>query len=134
VVAGLQRSDAGAHLEHHAGTFMAEDGREDAFRVGAGERVIVGVADAGGLDFDQHFAGTRAGKVDFLDGQGGFCIPGDSGFGFHLGPSGADSWRYNDTPANGRSYKTRTIQDGSGPTGFALRDPETCNQNVMVPP
>jgi hypothetical protein len=34
---------------------MAEDGREQAFRVGAGKGEFIGVANAGGLDLDQDF-------------------------------------------------------------------------------
>jgi diguanylate cyclase (GGDEF)-like protein len=49
---------------------MAQDGREDAFGVGARERVVVGVADAGGLDLDQHLAVARAFQVHGFDGQG----------------------------------------------------------------
>jgi hypothetical protein len=70
VVVLAHRGHARADVEHHAGAFMAEDGGEDAFRVGAGQRVVIGVADAGGLDLDQHFAGARAFQIDFFDGQG----------------------------------------------------------------
>jgi hypothetical protein len=34
VVVGLDRGDAGAGFQHDAGAFMAEDGGEDAFRIG----------------------------------------------------------------------------------------------------
>jgi hypothetical protein len=60
MVAGLQRRHAGAHFLNDAGALMAEDRREDAFRVGARAGEFVGVADAGGLDLDQHFAFARA--------------------------------------------------------------------------
>jgi hypothetical protein len=39
---------------------MAEDGGEQPLGVGARARELVGVADAGGLDLDQHLAGLRA--------------------------------------------------------------------------
>jgi hypothetical protein len=41
------------------------------------------VADAGGLDFDQHLSGLGAFEVDGFDGQGCARFPGDGGFGFH---------------------------------------------------
>ncbi len=77
VIAGLQRGDAGADLAHDAGAFVAEDGREDAFRVGARQRVGVGVADAGRHDLDQHLAGLRALDVDDLDGERLARLPGN---------------------------------------------------------
>jgi hypothetical protein len=39
---------------------MPEDGRKQSFRIGAGQREFVGVANTGRLDLDQHFAGLRA--------------------------------------------------------------------------
>jgi hypothetical protein len=67
VVAGLERGDALADFQHHARAFVAEDGGEQSFRVGAGQRVGVGVADAGGLELHQHFAGARAIEIDGFD-------------------------------------------------------------------
>src|SRR3546814_1538892 len=49
--------------------FLSEDRREDAFRVGAGQRVLVGMADAGRLDLDQHFAGLGAVELHGFDRQ-----------------------------------------------------------------
>jgi hypothetical protein len=83
----LERRHAGADVDHDARAFMAQDGREDAFGVGARERVVVGVADAGGLDLDQHFAELRALQVHGFDGEGLAGFPGDGGFGFHGGSS-----------------------------------------------
>ena len=85
VVAFLQRGHARAHVHHDAGALVAEDGREDAFRVGAGERVVVGVADAGGLQLHQHFARFRAFQVDGFDDQRFAGFIGDGGFDFHGG-------------------------------------------------
>jgi hypothetical protein len=59
MIAGLQRGHALAHLHHDARALMAEDGREQPFRVGARQREVVGVADAGGLDLDQNLARCR---------------------------------------------------------------------------
>ena len=60
---------AGADVDDDARALVAEDRREEALGIGAGERELVGVADAGGLDLDQHLAGLRAFEVDGLDGQ-----------------------------------------------------------------
>ena len=60
---GFSAGHAGADLAHDAGAFMAEDRGKQAFRIGARQRVGVGVADAGGLDLDQHFAGLRAFQI-----------------------------------------------------------------------
>ncbi len=85
VVALLERGDARAHVHHHARAFMAQDGREDAFRIGAREGVVIGVADACGLDFHQHLAELRALEVHGLDGQGFAGFPGNGCFGLHGG-------------------------------------------------
>ena len=61
--------DARPDLDHDARAFMAEDRRETALGIGARQRVVVGVADAGGLDLDQHLAGLRAFEVDGLDAE-----------------------------------------------------------------
>jgi len=84
VVVFFQRLDAGAHVDDDAGAFMAQDRRKNTFRVGAGQGVIVGMADTGRFQFDQHFALARAGKVDFFDGQGRAGAPGNGCFGFHV--------------------------------------------------
>ncbi|MEH2478233.1 hypothetical protein V1282_001590 [Nitrobacteraceae bacterium AZCC 2146] len=48
---------------------MAENGGKQAFGVGAGQREFVGVADAGGLDLDQHLAIARAFELNGSDFQ-----------------------------------------------------------------
>ena len=83
MVALLEAGHARAHVHHHARAFMAQNGRKQAFGVGARQRVVVGVADARGLDLDQHFAELRAFEVHGFYGQGLSGLPGDSGFGFH---------------------------------------------------
>src|SRR3984957_4367055 len=65
---------------------MPENRREQAFGIGARQREFVGVANAGGLDFHQHFAFARALKLHgrYLqrlaggDGNGGANIHGAS--------------------------------------------------------
>ena len=54
---------------HDAAAFVAEDRREHALRIVAGQRERVGVADAGRHDVHQHFAGLRSGNVDLFDRQ-----------------------------------------------------------------
>src|SRR5665213_2017025 len=83
MVAGLDRGDAVADLAHDARAFMSENRREDAFRIGAGQRVGVGVANAGRLDLDQHLAGLRSFDVDGLDGERLAGLPGHRRAGFH---------------------------------------------------
>ena len=57
----------GADIDNDAGAFMPEDRRKQSFRIGAGQREFVGVADAGGLDLDQHFAGLGAFELNRRD-------------------------------------------------------------------
>ena len=85
MVARFERRHAGADLEHDARAFMAEDRREQAFRVGARQRVVIGVADAARLDLHQHLAGTRPIELDLFDRQGLSGFPGDGGTCFHRG-------------------------------------------------
>ena len=64
MIAGLDRGHARADFHHHAGAFVAEDRRKQPLGIGATERELVGVANAGRLDLDHHLAGARAVKVD----------------------------------------------------------------------
>ena len=66
-----------------AGPLVTEDHGEEALGVGAGARELVGVADAGRLDFHQDFTGLRPIKIHrhhFERFAGGIS---NSGFGFH---------------------------------------------------
>src|ERR1700721_3226306 len=60
VIALLHAGHALADVDHHAGAFVPENRREQAFGISARQREFVGMADAGGLDFHQHFAFARA--------------------------------------------------------------------------
>ena len=73
----------GPDVDDDAGALVAEDRREQAFGVGARERELVGVADAGRLDLDQHLAGPRAFEVDLHDLERLALLDGDGGAGFH---------------------------------------------------
>ena len=69
MVALLHRRDAGADVDDDAGAFVSEDGGKEAFRVGARQRELVGVANTGGLDLDHHLAGLGAFKLNGRDLQ-----------------------------------------------------------------
>ncbi len=90
VVVFLQALDAGPYIDHDACAFVPENRREQSFRVGAGQGVLIGMADSGSLDLHQHFARLRALEIDFLDGQGRPCFPCNCGFGFHDRRRGVD--------------------------------------------
>ena len=64
VVALLDRGHAGTDIDDDAGALVAEDRRKQSLRIGARQRELVGVADAGRLDLDQHLAGARAVELD----------------------------------------------------------------------
>src|SRR3546814_20597656 len=68
--------------------FLSEYRREDAFRVGAGQRVLVGMADAGRLDLDQHFAGLGAVELHGFDRQRLAGVKRDGGTDIHGPGSG----------------------------------------------
>ena len=67
MVAFFHRSDAGAGLDDDARAFVAQNGRKQAFRVGARQREFIGMTDAGCPDFDHDFAGARAVELDGRD-------------------------------------------------------------------
>jgi hypothetical protein len=84
VIAHLDRGHAGADLDHHARAFMAQNGGEQPLGVGARAGEFVGMADAGGLDLDQHLAGLRALQIDLHDLQRFSGLKGDGGACSHL--------------------------------------------------
>ena len=64
-----QRRHTGANVDNDAGTFVAEDRREQSFGIGPRQRVVVRVTNAGRLDLNQHLAGTRSVEIDVFDRQ-----------------------------------------------------------------
>src|SRR2546429_391570 len=56
-----------AGLDHDARALVAENRREQTLRVGPRAREFVGMANAGRLDLDQHFAGLRPLQLHGLD-------------------------------------------------------------------
>src|SRR5215475_8485872 len=57
------------HINDYTGAFMAQNGREQTFRIGAGKREVVGVTDAGGFHLDKDFAGFRPVEIHVQDRQ-----------------------------------------------------------------
>jgi hypothetical protein len=66
---------------------MAKDRREQTFGIGARQREFIGVADAGGLDFNHHFALARALELDGCYLQRLACGDSDGGANIHGGSS-----------------------------------------------
>ena len=85
MVAFLDAGHTRANIDDNACALVAQDRWEQPFRIGAGERELVGVADAGGLDLDQHFGGFRPVEFDVRDGEGFTLLQCDGGAGFHGG-------------------------------------------------
>ena len=83
VVALLHGCHARPDIDDDAGALMAQDGRKQAFRVGAGEREFIGVAYSRGLHLDQHLTGFRSIKVNVYDLKRLTLVKGNSGTSFH---------------------------------------------------
>ena len=66
-VADRDAGDALADRFHDTSAFMAENGRENAFRIGTGQGVGVGMTHAGGHDTYQHFAFLRRHQIHFFN-------------------------------------------------------------------
>ncbi len=75
---------------------MAQNGGKRAFRIIAGAGELIGVADTGCLDFNQHLTGLGTFQVYFDDFQwltglkcnsctGFHCLPSNSKRRFHFG-------------------------------------------------
>ena len=79
LVAFGRQSNAGAGLGHGAGAFVSEDDGDGDGGVAVHE-VAVAAADAGGADFDQHFAGLRFVQVNLADVQGLAYFPQNGSF------------------------------------------------------
>ena len=81
MVADRNRGHALADRLNHRTAFVAENRREDAFRVGARQRVGVGMAHAGRNHAQQHFAGLGHGDIHFYDLEGLLGFEGYGGAG-----------------------------------------------------
>jgi hypothetical protein len=71
------------HVDDYAGAFMAQDGREQTFRIAAGKREVVGVTDAGGFHLDKDFAGFRPFELHVQDRQRLAFFECNGGVRFH---------------------------------------------------
>ena len=83
MIALAHRGDAGPHVDHDPGAFVAQYGRKQALWIRARTGKLVGVTDSARLDLDQDFAGLGSVQIhgdDFQRLAGG---DGNSGFGFH---------------------------------------------------
>ena len=84
MVAFFDRGHAGPNIDDHARTLMAENGGEEAFRIGAGQSEFICVADAGCLDLDEDFAGTRSIELHGCDFKRFAGRNGDGGTDIHV--------------------------------------------------
>src|ERR1700722_7694718 len=83
MIARLQRRHVFPYLDDDAGTLVPQNGREQAFRIGTGERVFIGVANPRRLDFDEHLALARAVDFDAFKTQSIAGLPSHSGAHLH---------------------------------------------------
>jgi hypothetical protein len=83
MVADLDRGHPRPDLDHHPGALMAQHRGEQAFGIQTVEGVGVGVADARGLDLDQHLARLGPLQVQFHDLERRLGCEGDGGAGLH---------------------------------------------------
>jgi len=79
----FSEGDACADIDHDPRPLMAENHREQAFRIGAGAGELIGMTDPGRLDLDQHFAGLRAGEIDGFDDQAACRLRSQRRLDFH---------------------------------------------------
>src|ERR1700733_2058492 len=83
VVAFLEGGDAGPDIDDDAGTLVAKNHRKQSFRVRARAGEFIGMANAGRLELDEHFAGLRSIEIDRHDLQRLAGRVTNSSFGFH---------------------------------------------------
>ena len=70
MVTGGHRGDAGPDALHDPGGLVAQDAREEALRVLAGEGVVIRVAEGRVADLDAHLPGLGRGDDHLLHLQG----------------------------------------------------------------
>src|SRR4051794_12191389 len=85
MVTDREVADIRADRLDDARALVAEDRRRIARRVGARRGVHVGVADAAGLQPDEHLAGLRLGEIDLLDHERRAELLQDGGSHTHAG-------------------------------------------------
>ncbi len=83
MIAGRHRGHPRADLDHHARALVAEDGGKQPLGIVARQGEGIRVADAAGLDLDEHLARARPLEVDVTDFQGFAGAERDRCLGFH---------------------------------------------------
>ena len=68
MVANGNRAHTRADFFYNAAAFMSENSGENAFGVVPAEGECVGMANAGGGEFDKHFASGGRGEIYFFNG------------------------------------------------------------------
>src|SRR5271169_3813322 len=89
-------------IDDNAGAFVAEDRRKQPLGVSARQRELVGMADAGRLDLDQHLAVLWAVELDRLDRQLLSGLVRDGCASFHERLPGSELTRTTREPAGSR--------------------------------
>jgi len=84
VIALFQAGHARSDLGDDPRALVAEDRRENPFGITTGECELIGVADTGRLDLDQHFTGMWAFKVHRFQAERFAGLAGDGGADFHF--------------------------------------------------
>ncbi len=121
VVADLDGSYAGADLADDPCAFMAENGGELALGIEAGERVGVGVADAGRHHLDEHFARLWSPDLDRFDRQRLVGFPGDGGARTHVGSSSGSARRLQAPATRGLARSLVSVENVGGRSAAARR-------------
>ena len=84
MVALLEAGDARPHVDNHASAFVAQNGRERAFRIVARERKRIGMTNTGGMNLDEHLTLARTTHVDRFNTKRCARFPGYGCFGLHV--------------------------------------------------
>jgi hypothetical protein len=83
MVTFFHRGHAGADLDDDTGALVPENRREQPFRISAGQREFIGVADARCLNLNQDLAVARTVELDGDDFKGFAGRKGDGGANIH---------------------------------------------------
>jgi hypothetical protein len=74
---------AAPDIQYDARTLVTEDRRKEALRVATGPRELVGMADSGSLDLDEHLAVFGSVELNLLDLERLTCLESDSSACLH---------------------------------------------------
>jgi hypothetical protein len=83
VIAFFHRGHAGPGLDDDARALVTKNGREQTFRIGAGQGEFISVTDTGRFDLDQDLAGARTVELDGGNFEGLAGCKGDGGANIH---------------------------------------------------